>query len=413
MTEEKKDDVVLPLPVDRQWIAKLLHKYPNPNARRMDKALVVAPMVDQSDLPFRLLCRRYGANLCVTPMIHSRLLITSPSYQKKFLGRFVDSDRPLIAQLCGSDPDTVLQAARMLEPYVDGIDINCGCPQGIARRGNYGAYLLEQEETLLVLVKHLLQHLRVPLSVKVRLLPPTRETEDLDGYDIPEASLQLYSQLVDAGIHLLTIHGRTRHQKGLVTGPTDWKTIRRAVDLLGDRIPIFANGSIGDYDDVETCLAETNADGIMSSESLLEYPPIFYKIPQTPIRTIGRLQLAKEYLAIAKEYPPNVGGQGSGIKCMRTHIHRFLHEDMQENHDWRQMVNEVDSLSGMDDAVVACEQFHNQKCHLVSSEGLSWYLRHRNGSARERMEKSGEIMSTELEEDTADCFASLFGGDEE
>lgn len=119
-----------PIPVDRDWIAKLLKKHPNSNAMRHDKALVVAPMVDQSDLPFRLLSRRYGANLCFTPMIHSRLVVTSKAYRKKFTGNWPAEDRPLIAQLCGSEPDLVLEAARLLEPYVDGIDINCGCPQG-------------------------------------------------------------------------------------------------------------------------------------------------------------------------------------------------------------------------------------------------------------------------------------------
>ena len=127
------------IPVDRDWIEKLLRKHAKavPSRRGTSsecdekcgddikpikmKALVVAPMVDQSDLPFRLLCRRYGANLAVTPMIHARLLVTSETYRKKFIGNFVPEDRPLIAQICGSDPDIVLEAARYLEPHVDGI----------------------------------------------------------------------------------------------------------------------------------------------------------------------------------------------------------------------------------------------------------------------------------------------------
>jgi hypothetical protein len=126
-TTTKPQQPTLPIPVDRDWITKLLKKHPNPNSRRHDKALVVAPMVDQSDLPFRLLCRKYGANLCVTPMVHARMLLQSDRYREKFLGTWLQQDRPLIAQMCGSDPDIVLEAARLLEPYVDGIDINCGC----------------------------------------------------------------------------------------------------------------------------------------------------------------------------------------------------------------------------------------------------------------------------------------------
>ena len=112
------------IPVDRDWIEKLLRKHST--EKDVDttvklKAMVVAPMVDQSDLPFRLLCRKYGANLCVTPMIHSRLLVTSEMYRSKFIGNFIPEDRPLIAQICGSDPETVLKAAKYVEPYVDGI----------------------------------------------------------------------------------------------------------------------------------------------------------------------------------------------------------------------------------------------------------------------------------------------------
>lgn len=367
-----------PLPVDRQWIDKLLKRHPNPNSRIHDKALVVAPMVDQSDLAFRLLCRRYGANLCFTPMIHTRLLLESEAYREKFMVKLVAADRPLIAQVCGSDPTIVLKAARLLEPYVDGIDINCGCPQGIARRGNYGAFLLEKEEILLQLVSFLTPRLRVPLSVKVRLLPNTNP--DDDNFDIPKESLALYAKLVNAGIHLLTIHGRTRKQKGPLTGHSDWATIRKAVDMFGDRIPIFANGSIEDFDDVEECLNVTNADGVMSSESLLEYPPIFYRIPQTPIRKVGRMQLSREYVELAKQYPPSKGGQGSKFKTIRTHIHRFLHADMQADHALRKTIVDVVNMEELEDTLNKCQQAHDAMGHLVSSEKLTWYPRHKQSA---------------------------------
>lgn len=404
--KDNKDDGTIPLPVDRQWIDKLLKKFPNPNSRITDKALVVAPMVDQSDLPFRILCRRYGANLCFTPMIHSRLLIESPQYREKFLVKVVEADRPLIAQVCGSDPEIVLQACRYLEPYVDGIDINCGCPQCIARRGNYGAFLLEKEDVLLRLVRHLVPLLRVPLSIKVRLLPPPDTDPD---FDVPKASLALYAKLVDAGIHLLTIHGRTRKQKQDLIGHADWDTIKKAVELFGDRIPIFANGSIQDFDDVEACLKHTGADGIMSSESLLEYPPIFYRVPQTPVRTIGRLQLAKEYLELAKEYHPGDMGQGSkGPKTIRTHLHRFLHADMQEDFSLRDLLVSVVTMEGMEDALEKCREHQQKNNHLVSDEALTWYVRHRLG--KRKLEKLQEPETKESCDDPEEgvCASLLF-----
>lgn len=427
MDEKKEETVTSPIPVDRDWIAKLLAKYPNPNSMRQDgKALVVAPMVDQSDLPFRLLARKYGSNLCFTPMIHSRLLVTSKQYRKKFTGRWLQTDRPLIAQLCGSDPDVVLEAAQLLEPHVDGIDINCGCPQGIARRGNYGAFLLEQEDTLLTLVRHLTKHLRVPLSVKVRLLPPPNSNhlgEDpryhAEVFDIPKHSLELYSKLVDSGIHLLTIHGRTRHHKSRYTGKTDWETIRKAVDKFGHRIPIFANGSIETHEDVDECLRVTNADGIMSSESLLEYPPIFYAQPQYPVRDIGRIRLAKEYLALARQYPPHLGGQGSILKCIRIHIHRFLHADLQADPALRQILVEATSIDALDAAVDLCQKFHDDHGLTVAEESLSWYLRHRqeDGQAQGTSNPVGGTSKSSPADDEDEyaeeqAFCGLFGSDD-
>jgi tRNA-dihydrouridine synthase len=296
------------------------------------------------------------------------------------------------------------------------------CPQNIAKRGNYGAYLLEQEETLLTLVKHLLQHLHVPLSVKVRLVPPISTEEAYFGkeeealtFDIPQASLNLYTKLVQAGIHLLTIHGRTRHEKGMEIVHADWKTIGKAVALLGDQIPIFANGGIETYEDVEACLRMTNADGIMSSESLLEYPPIFYKIPQVPTRTIGRLQLTQEYLQLARQYPPHHGGQGSGLKCMRTHVHRFLHADLQHDIHTRQILISVATMEELQHAVNQLQTEHEEQGHEVQDEYLSWYLRHRQDPEviKELMERNKQVVGHELQEDAAECFGSLFGDDEE
>ena len=420
MSEEtavaKTHTVEAPIPVDRQWISKLLKKYPNPHTRNPDRALVVAPMVDQSDLPFRMLCRKYGANLCYTPMIHSKLVLSSKAYREKFTGTWIESDRPLIAQLCGSDPEAMLEAARLVEPHVDGIDINCGCPQGIAKRGDYGAFLLEQEEKLLKLVTHLLKHLKVPLTIKVRLLPdPETNPHKLNDpshvpFDTPAASLALYGKLVDAGIHLLTIHGRTRKQKQDLTGHSDWETIRKAVDLYGSRIPIFANGSIETYGDVEECLNTTNCDGIMASESLLEYPPIFYNIPQNPTRTIGRLQLAREYFDLAKEYPPEQGGQGSGLKCIRAHLHRFLHKDLQNDVGFRKKIVSDKTLEELEESVNICSRKHAEDNHLVGDESLSWYRRHRDAKIQRDNIQADAVTDYENDEDIDECGDCYTGG---
>mmetsp|Transcript_3017 Transcript_3017/g.3891 ORF Transcript_3017/g.3891 Transcript_3017/m.3891 type:complete len:125 (-) Transcript_3017:12-386(-) len=103
---------------------------------------VVAPMVSQSELAFRMLCRRHGAELTYTPMHNAKMLLKSEKYRHdvNLDLQCVKEDRPRFVQLCGDDPSTLLKAGLMLEDRCDAIDINCGCPQGIAKRGHYGAF---------------------------------------------------------------------------------------------------------------------------------------------------------------------------------------------------------------------------------------------------------------------------------
>lgn len=408
--------------VDRDWLSKLLRKHasrhPCMPSDLVAKALVVAPMVDASDLPYRLLARRYNANLCFTPMIHARMFTERPKYREKFWRQYgmPAEDRPLIAQLCGHDKDVLLQAAKILEGHVDGVDINCGCPQGIARRGQYGAYLMEAEggDIIVGIVEHLVAHLSVPVSVKLRILP--------DGL---QTSLALYERLVNAGAAMVTIHGRTRMQKGQHTGSADWEAIRRVVELVGDRVPVLANGNISNLDDVRRCLRETGADGVMSSEGVLEYPALFTETNTEATghkRTgPGRVQMAEDYLALCRRYPPDEGGQGSGPKCIRAHLHRFLHADLQRHTELRDALVRAYSVEALGSLPGMVRAIQERNGHNVLGEQLSWYVRHRQGkdganyplhpealiSEEEKKERTRE--EEEEEQSPCDLFGEVCG----
>jgi len=297
---------------------------------------------------------------------------------------------------------------------VDGVDLNCGCPQGIARRGNYGAYLLEQADTLVNIVKTLSASLTIPVTVKVRLLPT--------GEARVEDSIRLYHRLVDAGAHMITVHGRTRLQKGRDTGKADWDAIRQVVEAIGDRVPVIANGGIENFDDVKACLRQTKADGVMSSESILEYPPLFtnsHTESTSRQRTgPGRIELSRDYIQYAKINPPNKGGQGSGLKCIRVHIHRFLHADLQSTPNIRDLVCTAQSVEELEQAIDLMEKIHNDAGHVVQEEQKSWYVRHRvvgeDGlSAQDRKFRKDSIMTCdEPEDDSAICVAAMFGNDD-
>ena len=127
----------------------------------------VAPMVDQSELAFRELCRRHGATCAYTPMIHARLFVEDLKYRKEIFTTHIN-DRPLLVQFCANDPDMLLAAASIVAPHCDGVDINFGCPQRIAKRGRYGAFLMDDWTTVPDLIHKLDQNPSVLANGDIR-----------------------------------------------------------------------------------------------------------------------------------------------------------------------------------------------------------------------------------------------------
>jgi tRNA-dihydrouridine synthase 1 len=134
-------------------------------------------MVGGSELAFRLLCRRHGADLCYTPMLYSGRFAADAAYRAAEL-QTCAADAPLVAHFCGNDPATLLAAAKLAEPHCVAVDLNLGCPQRVAHTGHFGSYLMGLEERPLVLsiVRTLATSLRVPLFCKIRLQDELQDT---------------------------------------------------------------------------------------------------------------------------------------------------------------------------------------------------------------------------------------------
>mmetsp|Transcript_18304 Transcript_18304/g.35854 ORF Transcript_18304/g.35854 Transcript_18304/m.35854 type:complete len:510 (-) Transcript_18304:25-1554(-) len=225
------------------------------------KKLIAAPMVMGSELPFRMMCRTFGADVCYSPMLVAEEL--SAASEAGTLSQLLVScstDRPLVVQICGNDPDMCLKAGKAVENYCDALDINLGCPQRCAERGHYGAYLMDSPEVVEKLVAHCAQNLKIPVFCKMRVFPEFSDT------------LRFAKMLQLAGCQLLTVHARRRelrhHQ-----GPADWQCL---ADLKAElSIPVVANGNVQSYHEALDCLRETQCDGVMSATGLLRNPALF------------------------------------------------------------------------------------------------------------------------------------------
>ncbi|PIO54367.1 dihydrouridine synthase, partial [Teladorsagia circumcincta] len=195
--------------------------------------------------------RKHGAHITVTPMIHAHLFVNDTTYRRNSLA-LCEADRPLIVQFCANKPETFLAACRLVEGVCDGVDLNLGCPQMVAKKGRYGAYLQDEVDLVCSMVSAVRDFCALPVSCKIRIR------------DCPQQTIEYARRLVDAGATMLTVHGRTREMKGADTGLADWSRIREVVEAVD--VPVVANGNIQMPGDVERCLAETKAAAVMSAE---------------------------------------------------------------------------------------------------------------------------------------------------
>lgn len=186
---------------------------------------ISAPMVDQSSLSWRVLVKRHGADLAFSQMMHGRNFLNDRKYRSECIdwddythvSGSVDKeleaqqcDRPIIVQFAGNDPNILVNAGKLIHKNVNAIDLNLGCPQKIAKRGNYGAYLLSNEKVIIECLSAMVANLDCPITAKVRKLENDEDT------------IRLCRKIEECGVQMLTIHGRTVSSSKLFTGPCDW-----------------------------------------------------------------------------------------------------------------------------------------------------------------------------------------------
>lgn len=278
--------------------------------------LLLAPMEDVSDPPFRRLCKMHGADMLYSEFISSEGLIRDAIKSRQKLDIF-DYERPVGIQIFGGDEEAMALSAKIVATVnPDLVDINFGCPVKKVVSKGAGAGVLKDIDLMVRLTKAVVNSTSLPVTVKTRL-----------GWDEQSINIEeVAERLQDVGISALTIHARTRSQ--MYKGHSDWSYIAKVKNNPRMHIPIFGNG---DIDSPKKALEYRNKygiDGIMIGRAAIGYPWIFNEIKHyfatgelLPSPTIAdRVEAAKNHLLWSVEWK----GERQGVVEMRRHYANYF-----------------------------------------------------------------------------------------
>ena len=271
--------------------------------------LLLAPLSGISDLPFRLLAKEQGCALVCTEMISAEGLVRSQKATQRLL-RSCPEERPLAVQIFGSRPETMADAAKIVEGHgADLVDINMGCPVRKVVQGGSGAALLKDLERAEKIVSSVRKAISLPLTIKIR-----------SGWDDKNRNyLEVARMAEECGVDAVTIHGRTRSQG--YGGKADWEVIARAKNHL--RIPVIGNGDLTSPQAVVDFFAQTQSAGGMIGRGALGNPWIF----RQALRLLDGLQPGEPSLQEKEEMiirhlkmMMETRGEVRGFKEFRKHL---------------------------------------------------------------------------------------------